>query len=172
MIAALVLFAIDTVFTAALYFFVEDVSGVVDMVIHAMVLYYLISGVSNGHKLKKLAELPESESTLSAEPCAPNPQSNDSNNLPILRPADMSVKYRTLLDAEYFGHRILYRRIKRVNELVIDGNVYDDVEMLVEPPHALNAYLDGHHFCVGLDGMSQSYLKVDGEKVLKKLRFW
>ena len=43
-----------------------------------------------------------------------------------LRRADYSVKSKTLLEATAEGYRICYRRVKSVNELVINGIVYDE----------------------------------------------
>ncbi len=59
MIAALVMFSIDTLAMAALYLLFEDFSGIADALVHAWVLYYLILGVINGHKLRKMPEDPQ-----------------------------------------------------------------------------------------------------------------
>ena len=56
MIAALVLFIIDTIFLAGLYLLIGDVSGWLDIIIHIWVLYYLIMGVKYGRDLKLLPE--------------------------------------------------------------------------------------------------------------------
>lgn len=61
MIAALALFVIDTLALVAFYLWAGEVSGILDIVIHAWVLYYLIIGVINGVKLKKLPEETEGE---------------------------------------------------------------------------------------------------------------
>ena len=68
------------------------------------------------------------------------------------------------------GHYVVYRRVKKTNELVIDLYVYDEIEILVECAHSLEARIDGHLIVVGFDGVSHSYLSVDGEIVAKKLR--
>lgn len=171
MIAALVLFSLDTLVLVLLYLLAMEVSGILDAAIHIWVLYYLIVGVSNGAKLKNLpedelvsneAESMESEKVTESE----------SPNTTTLRVADTGVKSRILLESDALGHHICYRRVKRINELVIDGYVYDDVEMLVEGAHALNAVIDGHRFQVGYDGSIHSYLRVDGETVTRKLRLY
>ena len=64
MIAALVLFSIDTVVLVAFYVFVGEFSGILDFVIHALVLYYLIIGTVSGVKLSRL---PEEEETVEEE---------------------------------------------------------------------------------------------------------
>lgn len=57
MIAALVLFVIDTLGLIVFYLWAGEIaSGILDIAIHAWVLYYLIIGVINGVKLKKLPE--------------------------------------------------------------------------------------------------------------------
>ena len=54
MTAALVLFAIDTVCMLALYIWAQDFSGILDLIMHAMLLYYLISAVRANAKLQQL----------------------------------------------------------------------------------------------------------------------
>lgn len=174
MITALVLFSLDTLVLVLLYLLAMEVSGIVDAAIHIWVLYYLIIGVSNGAKLKVL---PEDEITNAEEIEVDSivPETNlesENSNTPTLRVADTGVKSRVLLEANALGRHICYRRVKRINELVIDGYVYDDVEMLVESAHALNAIIDGHRFQVGYDGSAHSYLRVDGETVARKLRLF
>ena len=80
MIAALVLFVIDTLALVGFYIFAGEVSGILDIAIHAWVLYYLIIGVINGAKLKKLPEEIEVEpiptATLNGE-AIENTQTNE-----------------------------------------------------------------------------------------------
>ena len=54
MTVALVLFALDTAVMVALLISAGDSSGILDIVIHAWVLYYLIVGVINSRKLRKM----------------------------------------------------------------------------------------------------------------------
>ena len=63
MIAALVLFALDTICLVGFYFYAGDFSGILDLLIHVLVLYYLILGVKSGYQLTYLPEdevLPDS----------------------------------------------------------------------------------------------------------------
>lgn len=62
MIAALVMFTLDTFAMLGLYILAKDVSGIMDAAMHAWVIYYLVTGVISGMKLKKMA---------SSEPEAP-----------------------------------------------------------------------------------------------------
>jgi hypothetical protein len=93
-------------------------------------------------------------------------------NSESIRIADSTVKARILLEADALGHAIVYRRVKRVNELVIDGRVYDEMEALVEFAHSLKAQIDGHTIEVGFDGWVHSYLKIDGQTVGRKRRLY
>lgn len=169
MIAAFVMFCLDTVSLVLMYISAGEFSGILDLIIHIAVLYYLFNGVKYGAKLKKLPEEPQTaeiteENVSSAEiPC---------HNSSPLRIADTDVKHRVFLEAETCGVHVCYRRVKRINELVINGYVYDDVEMFMEAAHALNASITGHVIQVGYDGVFHSYLRVDGETVQKKLRLF
>lgn len=167
MIAALVFFILDSIAMIGLYVLAEDFSGILDIVVHIWVLYYLVIGVKYGHKLKNIPPEEAVEYELE-EP--QQPQIDATGNSIALRVADNDVKHRVLIDGNYLGHYVCYRRVKRINELVIDGYVYDDVEMLAESAHALNATIDGHRIQVGFDGVSHSYIRIDGEQVAKKLR--
>lgn len=171
MTTALVLFLLDSAFMVYLYVTEADVSGILDVIIHAWVIYYLIIGVSSGTKLKKLPDEPE---VIPVEGFAPT---EGAEQPPLtssagLYPADENVKARVLAEAQAAGHHIVYRRVKRVNELVIDGYVYDRLEALAETAHVLRATLNGVLIEVGFDGLAHSYIKVNNETVVRKLRLW
>ena len=171
MIAALVMFIIDTVCLVLLYWFLEDVSGILDFVIHAVLLYYFFMGAKSGRELSKLPKeemLENSESEFSLE----NTYDTSMKNSSKLRIADPNVKARILLEAEAIGRHIEYRRVKHTNELVIDGNVYDEYEKKMEQPHELGAVIDGHTIIAGLNSNNYSYILVDGEEVARKMRWW
>ena len=173
LIIASVLFALDT--AAMIYLYAssgEIASGTFDIVIHAFVLYYLIVGIITGKKLK---ELKANENTL-GEGLAEENLTEYENQVDLVnettykRRADMDVKFRILAEAEYNGHYIAYRRVKRVNELVVDGYVYDEIEMLVETPHELTAVINGDIIQAGLAASSKSYINVNGNQIAKKIR--
>ncbi len=166
MVVALVLFSLDSVILVALYVWAEDVSGILDALIHVYILYYLIIGVKYGHELKNVSpeELNFAEENEAAEEEYPAVDSR-----PIRR-ADTDVKFRVLIEGDYEGYHIAYRRVKRTNELVINGYVYDEVEMLVETPHELTANIGGKIIAVGINNSSFSYIAINGEQVAKKLR--
>lgn len=87
-----------------------------------------------------------------------------------LRDADMSVKSRILLEAKEKQYNICYRRVKSVNELVINGKVYDEKKGVIEFEHELHAVVDGHKITAGLDYMSYSFISFDGELIGYKQR--
>ncbi|MBQ6717944.1 MAG: hypothetical protein IJN22_03505 [Clostridia bacterium] len=167
MIAALVLFILDSIAMIGLYIWAEDFSGILDLVIHIWVLYYLIIGVRFGYKLKNI---PPEEAVEYEQSEQIAPTADAQGNSVALRAVQNDIKNRILIDGNYLGHYICYRRAGRVNELVIDGYVYDELEILVETAHVLEATVDGHTIQVGFDGVMHSYIRIDGQRVAKKLR--
>lgn len=170
LVAAMVLFIIDTAVMALMYLFAGEMSGIMDVLIHAWVLYYLISGVSSASKLKKMP--PEEPVMVPVVENVEAPQMSVEQNSTPLRRAEEDVKHRVLLEATYGGRQIVYRRVKKVNELVISGYVYDEYEALAEHAHCLTAQIDGHVIEMGYDGISSSYFRVDGQQLAKKIRWY
>ena len=64
MITAFVLFILDTIYMAYIYISAGDASGILDVVIHALVLYYLFVGVKSGLALKNQPEEVDAEVEL------------------------------------------------------------------------------------------------------------
>ena len=87
-----------------------------------------------------------------------------------LRRADPSVKCRILLEQQVDAYKICYRRVKHVNELVINGFVYDEKKGVIEFVHELTAVVDGHMITAGYDDNSYSYITFDGSLVTQKRR--
>lgn len=166
LIAGLVLFAIDTVTFFLLYDFSSSL--IIFVVFHALAIVELAFGIS---AYKKLQSMPEgetaSESLENELTDAPVPPEEESTPL---RAADMTVKYKTLLEYNNDGYHILYRRVKRTNELVINGRVYAEYTALAELPHYLYARIDGHLIAAGLTIRSMSFIEIDGEVKANMLR--
>lgn len=89
-----------------------------------------------------------------------------------IRSADPAVKSKILLEASVNGYRICYRRVKSVNELVINGKVYDEKKGVIEFAHKLCAILDGHSIEAGYDENDCSYIKFDGKIIKNKKRYF
>ena len=200
LIAALVFFSVDTLcmfMTVGL-----SIEFLIDLAFHAWVIFELSLGIHTSVKSKALevtapldpyqqyqpyqpyqpvypqapaAPIPTPESdtsesnTTSTVSAAPYPQIPDS---PILRDADFSVKSRILLEAEFYGLSIVYRRVKKVNELVINGKVYAEYTALIETAHTLRAQVNGHYVEAGHDGAFHSYINLNGNQIAKKVRWY
>ncbi len=88
----------------------------------------------------------------------------------ILRIADNAIKHKVLLQAKIDNYDICYRRVKRTNELVINGYVYDEMTALLEFPHSLKAKIDGNYIEVGLLEDGFSYIEYNYEIIKEKRR--
>lgn len=97
---------------------------------------------------------------------------NDTEDSPVLRYADPDKKCRVFLEIQQDGLHICYRRVGRVNELVINGRVYDEYKALLEFSHALTARVGGHFVEAGFDGDQQSYILLDGVQIAEKTRLF
>lgn len=163
LICALVFIILDTIATVILLGIAFE--SLIDIAFHIWLLVSVLGGVLAHYKLKKTPEEVEVEETVETEA--------DVNAITVdsirLRLADNDVKFRTLLEVEHNGMIIIYRRVKKVNELVINGNVYDEYVALVEQPHELVATVSGREIAAGYDGFN-SYIKVGGEIIKKKFR--
>ena len=185
LIFALVLFILDTLFM--LLYAGISLDWITDYIFHALILVSLISGLRTHAKLKRLPASEtestpillenengdtfvfEAESTKTEGEDDFGEPTDVQDSLP-LRQANMSVKYKTLLEATVNGKVVLYRRVQRTNELVIDGQVYDEYIALMEKPHTLSAFLGGHLYEAGITAASKSFIALDGEPVKSKLR--
>ena len=177
LIFALVFFGIDTLGM----FFINGISieSAFDILFHAWVIYYLVVGISAHYKLKKLP-IEEETMSLSEENTADEIESDEEasedineeiEDSPILRRADTETKFRVLLEARVDNYRICYRRIKHTNELVINGNVYDEIKGILESEHILEAVVDGHVITAGHNG-THSIIEFDEKLVAKKIRLF
>ena len=173
LIAALVMFVLDTIAMLSLSGIALEM--LIDVVFHGWVIFDISRGIYYHFKWKDTPiETAGAEFTVEEPACEGESgfETNGATETPdtqILRRADREVKHRILLEGESFGHKICYKRVKKTNELVIDGNVYDEFVATIEPPHELFAHIDGHDFAVGYDGV-KSYVKVDGAMIERKTR--
>lgn len=188
LIAATALFVIDTLFLI-LYFGV-DVSMLLDYVFHGWMLFILIRGILAHFKLKALLNepvqtaqpifvpMPEAGEAQQGSDAESTEQAADAQpagkaDTPVLHRADFSVKSRVLLQEQVQGYDICYRRVGKINELVVNSMVYDILDTgLMETAHELSCTLGGHEIAVGTDTASQMYIRVDGEIVKKKFRIF
>ncbi len=163
LIFALVMFVADTV--AMLVLTEIGADSIIDIVFHGWVIVSLIMGVNAYKKMKNLPdEVAEQEQEIEVS------EEYVNDNSSVLRMADTEVKSRTLIEGEYEGYHIEVRRVKRTNELVIDGKVYDEYEAFAELAHTLKATVGGKRIEAGFDGTAKMFIYVDGKLVAKKTR--
>ncbi len=169
LIAALVFFGIDTL--GMLFLMEIGLETVIDILFHGWVILYLANGIIAAFKLKKLPQ--EEESPVIPETdfreAGPEPGPYFYEETVPIRAAEPDAG-RILAEAEADGHTIVYRRVKKTNELVVDGNVYGEYEATFELEHWITANVGGTVIVAGYDGAVYSYIKVNGEIVAKKLR--
>ena len=172
MIAALPVMVVDLLI---LLFSYEIVSVLIDLAFHIYIIVAQVLGLIATVRVSGMPEMPAGDGTLNSfvEVTGTESVPSDAPNSPVLRAADMSVRAKELLSVEVNGHSVLYRRVKRTNELVIDGNVYGEYTALAEMPHELCAVIDGHVYAVGLVSglVGKSYAAVDGTVVAQKTRW-
>ena len=167
LIFSLILFLLDTV--GMLFFIGIDIGNIIDVIFHAWIIVSLSIGIHAHFKLKKL---PPDEQSENVEIEQVEQETEDVQNSCAIRTAEKNIKSRTLLEGRAFGHTVVYRRVKKVNELVIDGDVYDEYTALFETAHSLKATIDGHEIEMGYDGKLYSYFKIDGKLASKKIRLY
>ena len=91
-------------------------------------------------------------------------------NTTYIRYADSETKHRILLEHNDDDLKIIYRRVGRVNELVVNDKVYAEYKALIEFEHKLRASVAGHKIEAGLDEDMRSYIEIDGKLVEYKMR--
>ncbi len=91
-------------------------------------------------------------------------------DLPPLRPAKETGRCRVFVKDKIEGYEIVYRRRGTVNELVINGSVYDEKRGLLELAHNLSASLDGHIIEAGYDETNLCYIRFDHKRRKRKKR--
>ena len=65
LVFALIFFIFDILFMAGIYILYQDFSGILDVIFHIWILYYLIIGIKYGRQLKKL---PKETEEVAQEP--------------------------------------------------------------------------------------------------------
>lgn len=156
LIAATVLFALDTLLFFVLGIDVGERRSIMELMFHILVLFYLMIGTISGFQMRKASELATDEPAFS-------------NTVP-LRVAETDVKHRVLLEAEAPGMVICYRRVKLVNQLLINGYVYAEMPpKWLEFAHELTAVYQDVPVAAGFDG-TYSYIAVNGQVISRKKR--
>lgn len=175
---ALILFGIDSVIMlidAISVLDTLDASFLIDIAFHAWVLYFLVMGTMAWAKLRGVSP----EAVAAAQACGVNPapipeQTTTGDSIQEstpLRPDDKNG--RILIKADYEDLHISMKRTRGLTELIINGNVYDEIAGMVEKEYALharvyNTYIRGE--CKS--SRSHMYLYANNQLIAKKLRIF
>lgn len=168
MIAALVLFSLDTVLL--LLSAVSDfmISSTLDIVFHGLILFYLIRGVRQG----PAAPAAEEQTTALPDDTDFYDASLDDrwDSRPVSKPVE---KYRLLVSASWGSHVIEARRSRGLTELVIDGKVYGRQEGILEVEYRIEARLSGHVIATEYHHTNgKQLILVDQEIIAQKRRLF
>lgn len=165
LIFALSLFVIDTlIMFVVVGFYIEMI---MDIIFHVWAIVSLALGISAYTKLKKL---PEEEEIPFVPENVPVTDVMCPEDSPVLRMADPDEKAKTFVEADYGALHISFQRAKRVNELIVNGRVYAQYEVLFETAHTLEAVVGGHKIEACYDGKIMTFIYVDGKEIAKKKR--
>lgn len=169
-IFALVFFSIDTILMFLLGGI--DLGMIFDYLFHAWVLFELARGIYVHNKWKNMSNDPEVDVDITGTSADGTlSEDNLSADSTPLRAMDRDAKSRTFVETEYQGHKILYRKANKVNELIVDGMVYDEFATRLEVQHQLYTRIDGHDICAIYNGAKCS-ITVDGMEVASKVRWY
>ena len=159
LIAALVIFAIDTALMLYLY---QIVSIIVDIIFHGWVIWCLASGIKYGRQLRTLPQ--DTPPVIEYSEDMPE-------DTPILRRAGDSEKIKVHAEANFGAHKIVYRKYgKNTEELVIDGYVY--AEHVFEKrlkPYFMEATIEGQKISVGY--FQTNRIAVNGQIIAQTTRW-
>ena len=183
MVGALTYFAMDCALLIILCVMSGDfVSSLVDLLFHAWVMYYLISGVRSGFKLQKMPA-PEPMPTggsilLNEEPNGTAADAAESTvaastipDSPILRVAGNEEKVKVYVEAQWNGYSIVYRKYgKNTEELVINGNVYAEyVFRGLAKPNTMSATVGGMQISAGY--FQRNFIAVNDQIIAASVRW-
>lgn len=173
------------------------ISLILDILFHAYVLYYLIMGVRYGLLSRQAAEAEAAEASLPNGTLTLNPdgtiadmsattanaeESADAESAPteqpvipdtpILRSADEtgSEKVRVYVETAWDGHQIQYRRVGKIEELVVDGQVYAEMPRARVNGAHMTATVAGMQLEAGAMGGS-NIVTVNGKVVATTIRY-
>lgn len=166
LIAALVMFVIDTLLVAGDAIAAMEVSYLLDLAFHIWLIVELFLAVRAGKEaLAELNGAAKAEDTDFFDA-----STGEQPNTPCLGEPQSERKYRVIVEAQYGGRTIEVRRSYGLTELVIDGRLYGTWEGVAEMPYRLTARVDGHEIATALQPNNVQTIEVDGKIVAKKFR--
>ena len=169
LIAALVLFSIDTVLVIWDAIGFMEISYLLDIAFHIWLIVELILGIRAGKAA--IAEM--------NAPAAPvedteffDASIDEKPNTPCLGEPQSERKHRLIVQAQHGGRTIEVRRSYGLTELVIDGRLYGIWEGVSERAYEIVARVDGHEIASRFLPTGKQTIEVDGEVIAKKQRLF
>ena len=166
LIAALVMFSIDTLLVIMDAIGFMDISYLLDIGFHILLLVELVLGICVGkdalaemHSPKAVADTEFHDASIGGLP-----------DTPALGMPQEERKYRVVVEAQYGSRTIQMRRSYGLTELVIDGRLYAQRKGVSEMPYRLTARVDGHEIATALLPSNLQTIEVDGAIIAKKFR--
>ena len=169
LIAALVMFIIDTVLVIVDAIGFMEISYLLDIAFHIWLIVELILGIRVGKEaiaeMNAPAEAVEDTAFFDAS-------IDEKPNTPCLGEPQSERKYRLIVQAQHGGRTIEVRRSYGLTELVIDGRLYGVWEGLSESAYEIVARVDGHEIATRFLPTGKQTIEVDGEMIAKKQRLF
>lgn len=162
LIVSLIFLGVDIIIMG----FAEGLEAVIGIVFHAIVMFTLVGAmgllgkINNPKQTSAVSEAPEETATQVINGYSPP-----------LRVA-ATEKNRVFIETTVSDMNIVFRRVKYVNELVINGHVYDEYEAKFEKKHTLTGYYNNHKIEAVYDGQTTVKIFVDSQEVANKARFF
>ncbi len=160
-----------------------NISYVLDIVFHILILYYLIIGVVAWAKLRGIR--PDYINSITQNNITANMEiqtgmMNQDNGINIEMDMKKSSPMRTddkkgrILITSNFGEmQINMKRTRGLTELIVNGMVYDEIKCVLETDYSLYAYVNDVQITGKFDGKtSHMYLYADNVLLKKKLRLF
>lgn len=170
LIAALVLFSIDTVLVIADALSGMDISYLMDIAVHVLLIVELALGIKAGKQALQEMQNPAPVAAENTEFYdASTGEQPDSKSLGM---PQEERKHRVLLATEHCGDTIEVRRSYGLTELVVNGRLYDRREGLREGAYMLTARVNGRLIEAKQQPSGMLTIEVDGVLVDEKLRLF
>ena len=166
LIAALVLFILDTLLVVSDAIAYMEVAYVLDIAFHIWLIVELILGIRAGKAAIEEMNAPAVVKDMEFHDASVVEQPNSTS----LGQPQEERKHRVLLSVEHDGLAIEVRRSYSLTELVINGRLYDRREGVVEGAYTLSARVNGHLVEAKQLPAGLLTIEVDGQLLDEKLR--
>lgn len=185
-LVALILFGVDSILFVYLFLAAGfEASYLLDVAFHVWILYYLISGVIVWARLRGVSA--DEINAALQEASTPSPQGGaltGNGTIGVSQSADPvkdratplrsdDKRGRILIGADYAGLQISMKRTRALTELIINGNVYDEIKGSIETDYSLTGIVQNITIVGTFDAArAHMYLYADSALIAKKLRLY